>query len=145
MEFGDHLSICLESVGEQECLCRDGPLDGKWLAVSSPAQKRTWRSVAFSLTNRSRIFWCSSSILWRIWRNAPPWCSVQCCIISTSFHRLTLLASERFQNAFCSKQHLNCNWFPDFKRITHTSIQLKKHVLSLCYYQKHNASPIRVT
>jgi hypothetical protein len=134
---------CFQTDGEQECLCRDGLRDAKWL-VNSRAQKRMQRSVALFFHRPSPDI----LVLW--FHVCPNMMKCTFLMLCTVLHYLHILPQAYFT---CKWQVSECalfqvsfkyNWFPNFKFITHTSTQLTKHTPLLCCYQKHNTSLIGV-
>lgn len=66
-----------------------------------------WHIVASGL-------WCSvSTFMWK-WDTLLLF-AILCCTATKYFHSFALPSGMRFQNVFCSKSHLKCSWFPNFK------------------------------
>jgi hypothetical protein len=55
-----------------------------------------------------------STFMWK-WGNTLFLFAILCCTGTTCFHSFALPPGVRLQNVFCSKSHLKCSWFPNFK------------------------------
>jgi hypothetical protein len=121
--------------------------------LSAPVIHR--KETPYLRTERIILKCSRSSFGWK-WDNAESRFSICCCIISAHFFRSDLVADVRSQNAFCSKPHLNCSWFPNFKhRFAITGVDAHStpyhpgdEFLDLCWiwgsysgdYEKHRPS-----